>query len=213
MLFKQFVESQEKYKKIMARIFKYYWLAMFTLVIGYFVVLKEIYQLIIDIQDIEGYNIIAIVLFGVIIWGLTNFLGATVIIKEKIGKIFLFTFISVFVNIGLNFIFIPKYGIYGAAVATLISYILQFIMIFIYTQKLVFINYDYKFIFKSSFTSLCFFTLILFLSYLETNIILRLSLKVISFLLFGIIAYKFLDLKESIKGILNYVIKPEEAIS
>ena len=35
---------------------------------------------------------------------------------------------------------------YGAAVATLVSYILQFIMVFIYTQKLVFINYDYKFI-------------------------------------------------------------------
>ena len=212
MLFKQFVESQEKYKKIMARIFKYYWLVMFTLAIGYFVVLKEIYQLIIDIQYIEGYNIIAIVLFGVIIWGLTNLLGATVIMKEKTGKMFLFTFISVLVNIGLNFIFIPKYGMYGAAVATLISYILQFIMIFIYTQKLVFINYDYKFIFKSSFICLCFFALILFLSYLNINIIIRLSLKIISFLLFGVIAYKFLDLKESIKGILNYVIKPEESI-
>lgn len=213
MLFKQFVESQEKYKKNMSRIFKYYWLVVLTLAIGYFVVLREIYQLIIGIEYIEGYNIIAIVLFGVFIWGLTNLLGATVIMKEKTGKMFLFTSISVLVNIGLNFIFIPKYGIYGAAVATLLSYILQFIMIFIYTQKLVYINYDYKFIFKSSFISLCFFTLILFLSYLEINIILRLSLKVISFLLFGIIAYKFLDLKESIKGILNYVIKPEEAIS
>jgi len=102
---------------------------------------------------------------------------------------------------------------YGAAVATLFSYVLQFIMVFIYSQKLLFITYDYKFIFKSSFICLCFFALVLFLSYLNINIIIRLSLKAVSFLLFCLIAYKFLDLKESIKGILNYVIKPEEAIS
>ena len=213
MLFKQFAESQEKYKKNMARIFKYYWLVMFTLAIAYFVVLREIFQLIIGMEYIEGYNIIAIVLFGIVLWGVTtNILGATVVMKEKTGKMFLFTSISVLVNIGLNFILIPKYGMYGAAVATLISYILQFIMIFVYTQKLVFINYDYKFIFKSSFICLCFFALILFLSYLNINIIMRLGLKAVSFLLFCLIAYKFLDLKESIKGILDYVIKPKESI-
>ncbi|MBU4348998.1 oligosaccharide flippase family protein [bacterium] len=213
MLFKQFANSLDEYKKTVARIFKYYWLIMFTLVIGYFVFLKEIYQLIINVKYIEGYNIIAIVLFGIIFYGGSGLFGATVIMKEKTGKIFLFTFISVFVNIGLNFILIPKHGMYGAAVATLFSYILQFIMLFIYAQKLVFINYDYKFIFKSSIICLCFFALILFLSYLEINIILKLSLKVISFLSFGVIAYKFLDLKESIKGILDYVIKPKESIS
>ena len=213
MLFKQFAESQEKYKKNMARIFKYYWLVMFTLAIAYFVVLREIFQLIIGMEYIEGYNIIAIVLFGIVLWGVTtNILGATVVMKEKTGKMFLFTSISVLVNIGLNFILIPKYGMYGAAVATLISYILQFIMIFVYTQKLVFITYDYKFIFKSSFICLCFFALILFLSYLNINIIMRLGLKAVSFLLFCLIAYKFLDLKESIKGILDYVIKPKESI-
>jgi len=212
MLFKQFAKSQEKYKKNMARIFKYYWLVMFTLAIAYFVFLREIFQLIIGMEYIEGYNIIAIVLFGIILWGVTtNILGATVVMKEKTGKMFLFTSISVLVNIGLNFILIPKYGMYGAAVATLISYILQFIMIFVYTQKLVFITYDYKFIFKSSFICLCFFALILFLSYLNINIIIRLSLKIISFLLFGVIAYKFLDLKGAIKGVLNYVIKPEQS--
>ena len=57
---------------------------MLALAIGYFVVLKEIYQLIIDIQYIEGYNIIAIVLFGIIISG--NSPGSTVIMKKKLEK-------------------------------------------------------------------------------------------------------------------------------
>jgi len=210
-IFKQFANSLDEYKKTLARIFKYYWLAMFTLAIGYFVILREVYQLIIGIEYIEGYNIIAIVLFGIIISG--NSPGSTVIMKEKTGKIFLFTAISVFVNIGLNFAFIPRYGMYGAAIATLFSYILQYVMIFIYSQRLVYVIYDYKFVFKSSFICLFFFAVILFLSYLNINIIIRLGLKAVSFLLFCLIAYRFLDLKGSIKGIMYYVIKSKESLS
>jgi len=207
LLFKQFAKSLDGYKQNMKMVFKYCWLIAFTAMMGYFVVLKEVYQLIIDARYIMGYNIIAIVLFGVVLWMITDILGTTVIMKEKTGKMFLFTFVSVTLNIGLNFILIPKYGMYGAAVATLLSYVLQFIIIFIYTQKLLFITYDYKFIFKSCFISLCFFIFILFISYLNINIILRLSLKIIIFILFILVSYKYLELKGSIRVFLDYVIK------
>ena len=128
----------------------------------------------------------------------------TIIMREKTNVIFLFTFISVSLNIVLNFLLIPEYSMYGAAVATLVSYILQFIMVFIYTQKLVFINYDYKFILKSVFVSLLFFISVVFLSYLEINIFIRLGLKVSLFLLFILVSYKFLKLNKAIKKFLNY---------
>ncbi|KFI37704.1 hypothetical protein HY02_04325 [Peptococcaceae bacterium SCADC1_2_3] len=204
-LFEQFVKSREEYKKIVSRVFKYYWIVILTITIAYFVILKEAYKLFIGAEYMEGYNIIGIVLLGILLWGATNFLGATMIMKEKTGKVFLFTSISVFLNIGLNFILIPKYGMYGAAVATLLSYILQFIMIFSYTQKLVFINYDYKFIFKSVSISLCFLALIIFVSYLNVNAAINLGLKVTLFLAFILIAYKFLELENSFKVVKNYV--------
>lgn len=213
LLFKQFAKSQDEYKKTMSRVFKYCWLIAFTAMMGYFVVLKEVYQLIIDVRYIMGYNIIGIVLFGVILWMITDTLGTTVIMKEKTGKMFLFTSISVLLNIGLNFILIPKYGMYGAAVATLLSYVLQFIIIFIYTQKLLFITYDYKFVFKSCFISLCFFIFILFISYLKIDIITRLGLKIIIFILFILVSYKFLELKGSIRVVLDYVIKSKKIVS
>lgn len=204
-LFEQFVKSRDEYKKILSIVFKYYWLVILSIAIAYFVILKEAYQLFIGAEYMEGYNIIGIVLLGIILWGATNFLGATLIMKEKTGKVFLFTSISVFLNIGLNFILIPEYGMYGAAVATLLSYILQFTMIFAYTQKLVFINYDYRFIFKSISISLCFFALIIFVSYLNINVLVSIGLKATLFLAFILIAYKFLELEESVKGVLNYV--------
>lgn len=204
-LFEQFVKSRDEYKKIMSRVFKYYWLVILSMAIAYFVILKEGYQLFIGAEYIEGYNIIGIVLLGIILWGATVFLGATLIMKEKTGKIFLFTSISVFLNIGLNFILIPTYGMYGAAVATLLAYVLQFIMIFAYTQKLVFIKYDYRFIFKSVSISLGFFAFIIFVSYLNINAVISLGLKAVLFLSFILIAYKFLDLEKSVKEVLNYV--------
>lgn len=211
-LFEQFAKSKDEYKKTISRVFRYYWLIMSGIMIAYFVILREVYQLFIGIEYMEGYNIVAIVLFGVILWGATNLLGATVVMKEKTGKMFLFTSVSVFLNIGLNFILIPKYGMYGAAMATLMSYILQFIMIFTYTQKLVFITYDYGFIFKSTAVSLCFFGGVLSLSYLKVNTMVILGLKAVLFLLFALVSYKFLELKKSIKGILSYAVIPKQPI-
>ena len=47
-------------------------------------------------------------------------------------------------NITLNFLFIPKYGIVGAAGATCISFILMAVFIFMVNQKLFVIKYDWK---------------------------------------------------------------------
>ncbi len=211
--FKQFAKSLEGYKDILRKVIKYYWLVIFGIMIGYFVVLREIFQFLIGVKYIEGYNVVGIVLLGVILWGATNFLGGTVIVKEKTGKMFLFNFIAVFLNIGLNFILIPKYGMYGAAMATLIAYVIQFAIIFIYTQKLIFINYDYKFIVKSVFISLWFFAFVLCLSYLKVNVAVRLGLKTTLFLLFILVAYKFMGLKNAIKGFFNYGIISKKTVS
>jgi len=212
-LFKQFAQSRDEYKRTMSRVFKYYWVIMSGIMIAYFVVLREFFLFFIGAKYMEGYNIVAIVLFGIILWGITNLLAATVIMKEKTEKMLLFTSISVFLNIGLNFILIPKYGMYGAAIATLLAYVLQFIMIFIYTQKLVLITYDYRFIFKSISISLCFFVVILFLSYLKVNVAITLGLKAILFSLFILVAYKFLGFGEAIKKFLNYGVISKQTIS
>jgi len=212
LVFKQFAQSRNKYKDTLSRVLKYYWLVMFGIMIGYFVVLREVFQFLIAPEYMEGYNIVGIVLLGVILWGATNFLGSTVVVAEKTGKMFLFTSVSVALNIGFNFLLIPKYGMYGAAVATLIAYAVQFAMIFVYTQKLVFINYDYAFIIKSIVFSLCFFVSILFLSYLKVNTGVSLGLKIILFSLFILLSYKFLGLEKLIKGILNYGVVPKQTI-
>lgn len=204
-LIEQYTKSIEGYKNTVANIFKYYWLIMSCILLIYFMILKDAYQLLIGKAYITGYDIIGIISIGIVIGGMTSYLGATIFMNEKTGRIFLFTAITATLNIGLNFILIPRFNIYGAAIAITLSYLLQFLMILTYSQRLVFIKYDYKFVIKSVFISLCFLLAIIFISYVDINIGIRFGLKLIMFLLFVLISYKFLQLKESVKDIMKYV--------
>ena len=70
--------------------------------------------------------VVPFVALGILFWGLyTLFVQIIVLLKqtENIGKIWMF---SAFLNFVGNIILIPKLGIIGAAITTLISYIISF---------------------------------------------------------------------------------------
>ena len=62
--------------------------------------------------------------------------------------------IAALLNLGLNFIFIPKFGIMGAAITTLIAYTTVFIITWHYSFRGFKFNIDWKFISKSIFASI-----------------------------------------------------------
>ena len=56
----------------------------------------------------------------------------------------IFTGLAAVVNVSSNFYLMPTFGIMGAAVATLLSYIVMVLTIFIANQKIYPVRYDYK---------------------------------------------------------------------
>jgi O-antigen/teichoic acid export membrane protein len=60
--------------------------------------------------------------------------------KEKSGTFAVLFTISAFINIAMNFLFVPRYGFVGAAVATLISSFAYFLLTYIVSQKLFFVR-------------------------------------------------------------------------
>ena len=64
-------------------------------------------------------------------WGINQYLLS----EDRINTIFLYNTVSMIMNIGLNFLFIPLFGLYGAAWATLISYIVAPVLFFIFRKK------------------------------------------------------------------------------
>lgn len=75
---------------------------------------------------------------------------------KKQKNIAIGTIIAATINIGLNYLFIPKYGYIAAAYTTLIGYIVLFIIHFFFVKKLGCLEwYDKSFIFKILIVSLC----------------------------------------------------------
>ncbi|HHJ52024.1 MAG TPA: hypothetical protein ENJ89_02410, partial [Caldithrix abyssi] len=108
-----------------------------------------------------GVEIIPLILTGYLFYGLYVNLTAGIYIRKKTGWMVLFTGIAALVNVGSNFYLMPHYGIIGAAVATLLSYFVMALSIFLAVRKIYPVRYEYG---RIGFI-LLFLTLVLFVYY------------------------------------------------
>ena len=95
---------------------------------------------------------------------------------------------SAIINIGLNYILIPVYGIYGAAYATILSFLMFAIIKYLMSVKYYPINLNWKNLF------LIFLGLIavdLIFSSLSFTHIEMISMKIATVLIFGWLIYHF----------------------
>lgn len=201
MLYKECSKKIEDYKTIMSNIMNYYWIVSFGILLAYFIFLKDVFRILLGQQYSKGYDIIGIVAIGIIFLGITNIIGSTIVLKEKTGLVFMITLMSVIVNTILNFILIPRYNMFGAAYATTISYVFDFILTFIYSQKLIYIKYNYSYIFKTIVSSLILFCIELLTSKIGISFFLSFLLRVCIFIAFIFYVYNFAGLKQFIKKV------------
>lgn len=92
----------------------------------------------------DGLLIVPIILLGYLFNGWYVVFTAGIYIKEKSIYVPLVTGISAVVNIAVNLLLIPPFGIIGAALATLASYMALAGGLYIVTQKFYKIDYELK---------------------------------------------------------------------
>ena len=94
-------------------------------------------------EYLGGLVIVPIILFGYYFHGFYVNFNAGLYIEEKTKYFPAVTGAGAIVNIVVNFALIPTMGIVGAALATLASYFVMAIGLFIVSQKVYKINYEY----------------------------------------------------------------------
>ena len=150
---------------------------------------KEIVYIFFDPEYFKSYKIIVIVSLA---FGLSSFSGIfNLAIYQKKKTIFLMyiNLIAAFLNIGLNFIFISRFGALGAALATVLTYFIVVIMSYYYAKKCFYASFDSEIIIYSS-VLLIFINL--FFYYINITFWLSLSLKILCVLIIlSIIWFKF----------------------
>jgi O-antigen/teichoic acid export membrane protein len=111
---------------------------IFPLIIGGIILAPEIITFVYGESFVPSILVFQILILTTAPIFLSSPLGNALIISNQQKKTFLITLSGAAINIILNIILIPKFSLYGAAAATLITYMfimfLFFISIFKYTQ-------------------------------------------------------------------------------
>ncbi|RKX94234.1 MAG: hypothetical protein DRP84_07325 [Spirochaetes bacterium] len=134
-LSKAFKESKEKFQRIWNYLTEIMILLATPLVIGGVVLSPRIINFIYDESfspSILAFQIL-IVMAGIIF--LYNSFRWVLIAANQQKKLFFAVLSGAIINIILNLVLIPKYSLYGAAVATVITHILIFILLVNYTLR------------------------------------------------------------------------------
>ncbi|MEN8194234.1 MAG: oligosaccharide flippase family protein [Bacteroidota bacterium] len=151
------------------------------------VMIKIMGRTILGEQFLSGLPIIPIILLAYLFNGLYMNFIAGIYIEEKTRYFPLITGLGAIVNVIVNFSLIPIYGIWGAAWATLASYIVMAGGLFIVAQKFYKIEYEYFKIIKIF--SLIFISGVIYY-YLSSNGLINLGIKFI--IMIGFISALFI---------------------
>lgn len=115
-------EGKERSQEFITKGTRYFLLLCIPAIVGISVLREPILMILSTANYYEGARIIPFVVLGVFFLGLNQRFGAGLAFYKKTHFFMYSLIISGFINLGLNFLFIPKYGYMAAAVTTLVSY-------------------------------------------------------------------------------------------
>jgi O-antigen/teichoic acid export membrane protein len=132
------IARQPQAQELNKNMFKYY--IIIGSLFGALIILysQEIFRFIIDSNYLESYKIVFAGVISSFLHGIFNIICINFYIRKKAGNITLAVLLGSLLNIALNFILIPRFGIFGAGIASIVAYL--FIVIFNYSMA----TYLYK---------------------------------------------------------------------
>lgn len=160
--------SNPENKKIISTVFTYFTFIGLLLFLILSAFLSQIVKLslfgfnFLDVNYWEGLEIVPVVLLAYFFSGLYTTLNAAPFFTNNTGSLLLITLTGLVTNIILNFLLIPAFNITGAALSTMITYLVMFIVIYVYSQKIYRIEFDWKRIYKITLLTVVFFSLSFF---------------------------------------------------
>jgi O-antigen/teichoic acid export membrane protein len=92
----------------------------------------------------EAYKAVGPLMLGMIGYGIVSLLTMGFSIARKTGRLAVLTVTAAGINIGLNFVLIPLWGIVGAALATTIAYGLLAVAYYVAAQRVYHTPYELK---------------------------------------------------------------------
>ena len=191
------IQENPDNKKIISNIFTYFvftglflflFFSFFTddivkIKIGSFYVMNESYW--------GGLKIIPIVLLSYFFSGLYSNLNVASFFSNRTDVLLKIAMLGIAVNIIFNIALIPSLEMTGAALSTLLTYVVMFIALYYKSQQLFYINYDLKKIGIMAFVAFLLYYAENILSNIISNQLMNIVLSIFIIGLFALISMKF----------------------
>jgi O-antigen/teichoic acid export membrane protein len=150
--------KDEDAKILFARVMTYFLSAMCGIFLILSLFISDLVQIMILGRHIihpdywSGLGVVPVVLLAYVFGGVSIHLNAGIFIEKKTAYLLPTSILGAVSNIVANFFLIPKYGIMGAAYATLIAYALSACALYFVAQKFYRVEYEFGRLLKLAFS-------------------------------------------------------------
>jgi len=136
-------KGEEETREFFTKLFTYFVLIISPVVFGFIAVGRDLLMVLASSKYIEAYTVLPYVVIGQSIYACSIILNSGLFIRKKTHLMTIIMIGGCFLNVGINIVLIPRFGILGAAQATLISYIFYTVIITYYAFKEFRFRIDY----------------------------------------------------------------------
>jgi O-antigen/teichoic acid export membrane protein len=126
---------EARIQRVISNFSRYYLLSAIPVVAFALVFSREIAAVFLGEGFREGYRIMPFVLVGSLLWNFAMYGHKGIKLLEKTRIMLLLVSVCCVINIVLNFIFVPKYGYFAAAVTTMASHAVYPVLVYFVTKR------------------------------------------------------------------------------
>lgn len=117
-------------------------------------ILKPFLHIIISVEFYQSIEIVPILILGVIYQSFSSFLGTNYTAAKRTQGTFYTSVFSGIISIAFSFVLVPKFGLLGASISTLISFVSMFVFRYFDTRKFVKLKIYFKTFYLTNFVYL-----------------------------------------------------------
>ena len=143
-IFYDIAKNREDAKPVLRRVFTAYAVGVSTLAVGVILFSREVILIMAATAFHKAYLVVPAVAVGYLLQGFYFMSAIPLFYKKKTRVLPLISAVGAAVNIGLNVLLIPKFGMMGAAYATLISFGILSVLTHLRAQRYYRVPYEYR---------------------------------------------------------------------
>jgi O-antigen/teichoic acid export membrane protein len=181
--------KEEGSEELFGRIFTYFLALMFFGGLAISVLTKDVLIIIADERFWSAYKVVPIIVLATTIFSFHYHLNMGILITKKTKYLAYINFSNAVFILLLNFLLIPKYGVYGAAFATLIAFVYKVSLTYYFSSKYYKIYFEFIRIGKILLAAAVLYFVTLFIEF--PSIYINFSLKSGIIFLYPLLLYAF----------------------